>query len=263
MKDELCHILCEGIFVKEVPVGLAVSTAFSREDGDAIGFYVVNHPSDSSIARLEDDGQLLPLLELAGVDLSGGNRAEALDELLRQCRAKVDFDENLILTDYMPKRLIPSAVVQFLELLIRFQDFALLTRERVESTFREDVRVKIAEIMPDVDVAERRPITPELPEFEADFVLIREEHAPLGIFLGTSDERVYEAVVAKMAAEHEAKVSCSIVAMLEFDNSVTRKVRQKALNRLDAMPIFRGEENQAVIRVRSELTKRRSERILQ
>lgn len=255
MKEQLCQLFCDGISVHRVPAGYAVSTAFSREDGDAVGFYVLSSPAEPDLARLEDDGQTIPLLEVSGVDFSSETRGAALAELLSQFGAKIDHDESLIHTDYMPVARVPKAAVRFVELLIRLQDFSLLTKERVESTFRDDVRQQIRSVMPDVKVHEKENIVSELKEFEADFVIRDANYAPLGIFLGSSDERVYQAIVTKMAAEHEVKTHCSVVALLEWDTSITRKLRQMASNRLDAMPIFRGEERQSIIRVRQELQK--------
>jgi hypothetical protein len=256
MKEQLCELFCDSISVQEVPAGYAVSTAFSREDGDSVGFYVVPSPTEPGLARLEDDGQTIPLLEVSGVDFSGETRGAALAELLSQCGARIDHDESLIHTDFVPIRDVPRIALRFVELLIRLQDFSLLTKERVESTFRDDVRSEIRAVMPDLKVTEREAITPELREFEADFVIRDNGHAPLGVFLGYSDERVLNAIVAKMAAEHEAKAPCSVVALLEWEGSVSKKLRQMAANRLDGVPIFRGEERQSVVRIRQELQKR-------
>jgi hypothetical protein len=44
-----------------------------------------------------------------------------------------------------------------------------------------------------------------------------------------------------MAVTYESKADCSVIALLEEDSSVTRRMRQRASNRLTAMPIFEGE----------------------
>ena len=61
MKADLCQAFCNDITVTEVPAGLAVSTAFRRDDGDKVSFYVVTE--DSGDIRLEDDGATIPQLE--------------------------------------------------------------------------------------------------------------------------------------------------------------------------------------------------------
>jgi hypothetical protein len=82
MKEELCRAFCNEITVRNVPVGLAISTAFRRSDGDAIGFYVVCNPMMSGLAHLEDDGQTRPYLEAAGVDFETHTRAKAFATIL-------------------------------------------------------------------------------------------------------------------------------------------------------------------------------------
>jgi len=52
---------------------------------------------------------------------------------------------------------------------------------------------------------------------------------------------------------YEAKLDCSIIALLERDSSVTRRMRQRASNRLAAMPIFEGDERAAVQRIEQEV----------
>ena len=84
MKDEICEAFCGAITVREVPVGLAVGTAFRGEDGDTIGFYVIRDPGNRDRIRIEDDGMTIPMLEASGVDISEGPRAEAFAGLLAE-----------------------------------------------------------------------------------------------------------------------------------------------------------------------------------
>jgi hypothetical protein len=52
MKEAICKAFCDEIRIKEVPIGLAVSTAFRRADGDAIGFYVVANRAERRLLIL-------------------------------------------------------------------------------------------------------------------------------------------------------------------------------------------------------------------
>ena len=44
----------------------------------------------------------------------------------------------------------------------------------------------------------------------------------------------------QMATQYEAQVGCSVIALLERDGPLTQRARQRANNRLTAVPIFRG-----------------------
>ena len=59
MKKELCEAFCEALNVVEVPAGLAVGTAFLKEDGDRIGFYVIG-PDKKGHFFIQDDGTTVP-----------------------------------------------------------------------------------------------------------------------------------------------------------------------------------------------------------
>src|SRR3546814_19375653 len=75
MKAELCHAFCDELVVRKVPDGLAVSTAFKREDGDSVGFYIV--PVGNGLFRLEDSGMPLPPLMESGVAFDAETRANS------------------------------------------------------------------------------------------------------------------------------------------------------------------------------------------
>ncbi len=76
MKDLLCKAFCEQITVRDVPAGLAVSTAFNLSGGEPLGFYIVG-PDSTGRYRLEDDGTTIPMIEAVGIDLETPTRTEA------------------------------------------------------------------------------------------------------------------------------------------------------------------------------------------
>jgi hypothetical protein len=76
-------------------------------------------------------------------------------------------------------------------------------------------------------------------EFPIDLVIEAPSRRPVAVYLAMSEQRVLEAAVAQMAVTYESKADCSVIALLEKDSSVTRRMRQRASNRLTAMPISR------------------------
>lgn len=147
MKADLCRAFCDDIVVTEVPAGLAVSTAFKRDDGDRIAFYVITESED--MVRLEDDGSTIPLLEGAGVDFETDTRRRGLETLLSGVDAHFDPAESTIRTQPFARAELPTRALDFVGAMIRMNDFLLLTQEKVASTFKEDAAARIREAVSD------------------------------------------------------------------------------------------------------------------
>ncbi|MGH6846578.1 MAG: DUF1828 domain-containing protein [Methylocella sp.] len=250
MKEEICRAFCQEISFREVPVGLAVSTAFRRADGDAIGFYVVKNKLVPGLARLEDDGTTIPYLEAAGVDFDTQTRQKAFQIILDEYGAQFDEDEALIHTQEMPETEIARSAIGFAALLLRLSDFLLLTQEHVESAFRDDAIKRIREeVGPRAQIEEDEIVSQRLSEVRADLVIRAEGRTPVAVFLAQSAQRVNDAIFLQMAALYETQDPLSVIAMLEADTSITNKLRQRASNRLSAVPVYRNDEGQAVRRI--------------
>ncbi len=252
MKHELCRAFCDYLTMREVPAGLAVSTAFTFSQTEPVGFYIVG-PDALGRYRIEDDGTTIPLIEAEGVDLDTNTRQEALASLLAEYNANYDAERGELTTAPLPESQIPSASLKFVALLLRLQDLILLTPERAASSFKEDATKAIRDSLGSrAEIKENEPIT-EGVEFPADLIIHSPGRDPVAVFLAMSEQRVLEAVVAQMAVTYEAHIACSVVALLEKDSSVTRKMRTRASNRLAAMPIFEGDQRAAIQRIEREV----------
>jgi len=252
MKHELCKAFCDHLAVRQVPAGLAVSTAFTFAETEPVGFYIVG-PDGLGRYRIEDDGNTIPLIEAEGIDLETQTRAEAVQELLSEYGASYDADRGELVTTYVSADQIPAAALKFVALLLRLQDLVLLTPERAASTFKEDATRAIRESLGSrAEIKENESIAEGI-EFPADLIIRAANRDPVAVFFAMSEQRVLEAVVAQMAVTYEAHVPCSVVALLEKDSSVTRKMRTRAANRLAAMPIFEGDQKAAIQRIEREV----------
>src|ERR687885_1710205 len=126
MREQLCEAFCNDLMVRQVPAGLAVSTAFSTHDGDRIGFYVVKEEGTSTY-RIEDDGVTLPTLEGSGVDFRSGTRGEALAELLGEYSVKMDDEAGEFFMSGLTEETLPAAALKFVAFSLRVRDFMLMT----------------------------------------------------------------------------------------------------------------------------------------
>ncbi len=248
MKADLCNAFCNEITVTTVPYGLAVSTAFRRDDGDRVSFYVVEL-ADGKF-RLEDDGATIPLLEGAGVDFETDTRRRALDGLLTSVGAYFDGDDATIRTEAFPEKELPRRSLDFVSVMIRINDFLLLTQEKVTSTFREDAATAIRAGVGDMaDIREGEAISARLSEVKPDMIVEAKHRPPVAIFFGNTEARVHDAIFLHQTATYEVKEDISVIALLEQDNSVPTALRRRATNRLTTVPIFRHDEDAAVARI--------------
>jgi hypothetical protein len=253
MKEQLCRAFCNEISVREVPIGLAVSTAFRRSDGDAVGFYVVRNANEPGLAHLEDDGQTIPYLEAAGVDFETSTRQKAFQTILNEYGAQFDRDEAVIRTADMPQNELARSAISFAALLLRLADFLLLTQEHIESAFREDAAKKIRKTVGiRAEIVEDEIVSPSLGETTPDLVLRAEGRNPVAVFLATSAQRVNDAIFLQMAALYESREPLAVIALLETESSISSKLHQRAANRLSAVPVYRNDEEQAVQRILRE-----------
>lgn len=253
MKEELCRAFCDEIRIREVPAGLAVSTAFDGFGGEPIGFYVIG-PDHAGRYHLEDDGTTIPLLEAHGADRENKTRAEAFEAMLEDAGAEVNEATAEIASKPVPYENLPGTAIKFVALLLRLQDLELLTPERVASTFKEDATRAIVETLKDwdVDIREAESIAPTI-EFPADLLIRAPGRDPVAVFLAATEHRLLEAVIAQMAAMYETQTVCSVIALLDRDTSVTKKARVKAGNRLSAVTYFEGDESAAIQRIKREV----------
>jgi hypothetical protein len=102
------------------------------------------------------------------------------------------------------------------------------------------------------ELEEMVPIAPELADFSADFVIRAPHRRPVGVFLGTSEGRVLEAVIVQMRALHEAHIDCAVIALIERGKNIPGTVRRTATNRLTAVAEFRDDEVAAIQRIANE-----------
>lgn len=254
LKEALCKAFCGDLRLTDVPVGYAVSTAFRRDDGDSVGFYIVRDERRLGFFRIEDDGTTVPSLEAAGVEFSTEARSEAFATLLETHEVEFNEDELLLHTGSMRESDVPAAAMKFVSLMLRMSDFLLLTRDKVASTFKEDaarlVRERIGER---AEITDNEAVSSSLQDTLPDMVLKAPGRRPVALFFGTSEKRVYEAILLQMQALYEANEDIAVVALLESDAVLNRDLRRRASNRLEALPTFRGDEVEAIHRIEREV----------
>lgn len=239
MKDLLCEAFCASLDVKSVPVGYAVRTPYENADGDPLLVYFVR---DERGWRLEDDGTQVPLLEASGVDVSGKSRGEAFSSLLAEYGALFDADRRTLSSEPLPQNEVGAAAVRFVALLLRLQDLALLSPQTVRNTWREDALAALHMAFDSVaTLKESASLSPTMRGHDADVVMYPPSGPPMAIYLGTSEERALQAIIAKMEAEKYQGIAGKVALMVEKakSNPVKEATYSLAMARLDTVVSFR------------------------
>lgn len=253
VKAELCQAFCGDLKLTDVPVGYAVTTTFRRDDGDSVAFYLVRDKTRPGIYRIEDDGTTIPFLESAGVEFATETRADAFASLLEAHGVDFDEDEMLLHTASMVESELPKAAMRFLSFMLRINDFLLLTKDRVASTFKQDAATRIIEKLGDRAVVEQDvAVSNDLSDTIPDMVIRAPNRNPVAVFFGSSAQRVNDAIFLQMQALYEVHEDVEVVALLESEGVIGRDLRRRASNRLTALPIFRGDEPTAIARIERE-----------
>jgi hypothetical protein len=242
-KEMLCEAFCQDLDVASVPVGLVVRTGFMARDGDAIGFYLTRHPQLPGQWRVEDSGLVIPMLEAAGVNLESGARAQAFHRLLDEYSASFDADALELHSEYVAEQDLPAEALRFVALLLRVQDLELLSTESVASTFRDDVVAALdRHIAKHASIAYKVAPHESLREYEVDALISYEGNA-LALYLGTSDERVNEAVILRMEiSQRKSEIKVALMLEREKPSQINNRSLRRAMNRLDATTVYRDVE---------------------
>jgi hypothetical protein len=234
--------------VSPVPAGFAVGTVHVDADGDAVGFYVIG-PDANGKYGIQDDGLSIATIEASGADLDNKTRKAAFEALRDEYGVEYDEDSGELALAPVSAGQIAGAALRFLAFLLRVQDLTLMSAERSASTFKDDAIKLIAQLVDGrASLVEDFVVSPELQEIPADLGIVAPDKPPVAVFFGLTESRLLEALLLQAYAD-KAQVKCAIVGMLETEAAVSKKMRQRALNHLDAMPIFRGDERAACLRV--------------
>jgi len=245
--DVLQKALCGTITTRHLAGGvIAVGTEFSLSDGDRIGFYVT---SANDGFWISDDGTTIPFLEAQGISFDGSTRASALSELLAEYGFSFNESDAELISGPFDEEALPEAAMRFVSLRLRLQDFLLLHPKSVANTFKDDVRraMEIA-LEGKAHLAFDKIVSDHLPDIVADAVVERHGVTPIAVFFGTNDMRLTEAQVLRLEAKYQAQIPLRVVSIVESQRptALSSRVLGRAMNRLDKVLVFRGEEQSAM-----------------
>lgn len=248
IKEDLCKAFCGTLAVHRVPAGYAVGTGHQGMGGDLIGFYVVG-PDENSRYRIQDDGLSIAAIEATGTDLSNKSRQALFSELREQYSVEFDKDSGEMKSPAIVAAQVGAESMRFMAFMLRVQDLILTSTERTVNTFREEAAKIIRDIAGDrAEIFENYVVNQAIEDVPADIGIVVEGQPPVAVFFGLSEVRVMEALLLQSYSEN-AKIDCAVIALLENESSISQKLRNRANNHLEAVPIFRGDELAACKRI--------------
>jgi len=258
LRAQLCSQFCDGFRIAAVPDGLSIAAPFEDNSGDSITFFLIEEEDGF---RFADDGDYLPRLHASGIDIATGTRRKMLDAILGEADAHLDEDSLEVRSELFRANGntgIAEKSVKFLSSLIRLRDVALLTRDAIESTFREDVAIAIRrQIGTHANLNFNESIAADLSEFPCDMVVRPKTGTGIAaaVYLATSTERLNEALLLHLEAERKKREDFAVIAMIEEPemHSISRKKFQRAHNRGLSVSFFRGDEDEAVRRIQKAM----------
>jgi hypothetical protein len=106
-----------------------------------------------------------------------------LEESLAEYRVRIDDVAQEFYMSGVTDKNLPDAALKFVAFSLRVRDFMLMTEFRVATTFREDAKRVLSEVVRDrAKLRENEAISDSLSDFSADFVLRAPGRPPCGCF---------------------------------------------------------------------------------
>ncbi|MCF7747353.1 DUF1828 domain-containing protein [Sulfitobacter sp. M39] len=229
VQKTICTAFCEGLSIREIPLGYAIKTPFSWLHGEPL---VVFAEKGDGLFRMRDGGDTLALLEDVAGDLTTETKMDAMRQLAIEHGINFDEDNSLFLSNWSEEAHLGDAAVRFMSFLNRIQDLALLSRERVTNAFREELTEAIKERFGSrFHVGEREALSHEHKEYTAD-IIIRDANIQAAIYAATSEVNVLEALLTEQVFRNDPQLKTVPVVVFEdfMHSKVKPRTRRRALN---------------------------------
>lgn len=170
IREQLCRSLCADVSVIDRPDGsVLVDTPFYFPDGDGFSMYLERLSSGGF--KLSDKGiTMMRLSYEQDIDkIREGTRAKVFDQVLAEMGVADAGGEIYLET---PADKIGDGIFRLGQALTRIHDLSFLNRVQVESTFYEDLRESLADIVgEELLIKDYAAPVPRGEEYRADFAV--------------------------------------------------------------------------------------------
>jgi hypothetical protein len=218
--------------IRVEPEGLdrfRVFTPFQFPDGDSLAIVLRRIGRDW---LLTDEGHTLMHLSYSidEADLVRGGRGEIISDALSAFHLS---EEDGVLALPVPGQAYGEALFDYVQALLKVTDVTYLTRDRVQTTFLEDLRNLVARQVPENRRAFRwhEPAFDPESKYEVDFRL-EGNKLPLFVFGLQNDDKVRDATITLQQLE-AWKVGGLSLGIFEDQQAITRRVLARFTDHVD------------------------------
>jgi len=216
--------VCEQVRVESEGANrFRVFTPFMFNDGDHL---VIVLKIEKGKWELSDEGHTLMHLtyDLDEKDLRGGGRQKIISNALSAFTVE-ERDGELVIA--IEDNRYGDALYSFIQALIRISDVSYLSRERIRTTFFEDVKGFIAEHIPAQNFRQNWNDPTHDPDckYPVDFV-IESGAGPIFIYAMSNDDRVKEAMINLLTFEKWG-IRHRSIGIFENQEEINRKTLAK------------------------------------
>lgn len=215
LQELLCEQWCSEIDIGRDSVGIRLSLPLADADGDAVTVWISQTVGGWT---LRDCGTTLMRLSYdLDVDLlETGNRAKVLERILGEHQVELHDGE---LTCYVEERSLGEALLRFGQASLRICDIRLWTQARVASTFYDDLKANLLDIVgPNrllIDYVV--PGVPDSDNYPVDFAVTGGER-PLYIFGVPSSDKAKLANIVLLHLQQAHHQFDSLVVPSDFES---------------------------------------------
>ena len=207
----LCERLCEEVQVKERPDGtLMIRSSFAFPDGDRFPIRLSEAPAGG--LRLSDQGHTLMHMSYEHeVDsFMDGPRGMLLERIMGE--TGLTWDQGAFCFDTAPERLSES-LFAFGQALTRIYDLTLFSRAHVASTFYDDLKKSLLELVAENKIHQNyQPPVPNAEAYPVDFMLQGKNGMELFLYgILNRDKARLTTIMLAHFHRHEAKFASLLV----------------------------------------------------
>ena len=233
LRESLCATFCRDVAVVQRAGALAVSLPIVGRDGDHLTAYVT--PTTGGW-RVSDKGATLMRLSYENdlAKLLTGARERLFNTVLQESGLQEDDGE---LFTEVPADALSMGLFALGQGTTRIEDLGLWTRNRVESTFTDDLRAVLVEAVGAANVTEgyEVPGLPGAENYPVDFC-IQTPGLPLYIFgVGNKDKARLATIILQHLAAYTQRFN-SMVVYADVDDIPKADARRLMIAANDAVP---------------------------
>lgn len=229
----LCTNFCSAIKTRERPDGsIQVVTPFVGRDGDTYNIYIKQE--DDSLYRITDKGSTIMRLSYENdLKFLKGVRGQILNEIAEEYGAQFEGGEIFIKSIYSN---IADAVFGIGQVLTRVSDLGLWSKNRVKSTFYEDLETNLSQVIPNTKNVQQNYFTIQDTEelYPIDYYIepSSKSESALAIF-GVPDSSKARLATIVMSKIEEWKLNCSTIVVLNGLDNISNSDLKRLMDAVD------------------------------